>query len=254
MKIQLLSDLHIEGCDYTIKLHPTADVLVLAGDICNFANIKKYKALIKDITIPIIAIPGNHEFYVTNRIDYESLLRSDMVNIYKNALSRSNVHFLDNEFVMINGVKFVGSTLWSNLEFVDSMYTPTRDFLYDFISRNISDFHVIPHFSVQQLLASNLASTQFIKENKNGSIVVSHFAPSIGSLHARFKNQLLNSYFINDFDSSMFDGCKLWMHGHTHDSFDYMKDDTRIVCNPKGYQKRKDNENKLFEETKLIKI
>jgi hypothetical protein len=29
---------------------------------------------------------------------------------------------------------------------------------------------------------------------------------------------------------------KLWTHGHTHHPFDYMIGETRIVCNPRGYE------------------
>ena len=34
----------------------------------------------------------------------------------------------------------------------------------------------------------------------------------------------------------MLDGSRaqLWIHGHTHDSFDYVVNGTRVVCNPRG--------------------
>ncbi|MCY1376215.1 hypothetical protein D9M69_636870 [compost metagenome] len=46
----------------------------------------------------------------------------------------------------------------------------------------------------------------------------------------------------------------LWVHGHTHDSFDYMLHGTRVACNPRGYAKNGVNENPLFGSNSVVQI
>ena len=46
----------------------------------------------------------------------------------------------------------------------------------------------------------------------------------------------------------------LWVHGHTHDSFDYTINGTRVVCNPRGYVIDGVNENARFDPDLVIAI
>jgi hypothetical protein len=46
----------------------------------------------------------------------------------------------------------------------------------------------------------------------------------------------------------------LWVHGHTHDSFDYVVNGTRVVCNPRGYAQYGVNENPRFDPGFVIDI
>ena len=43
----------------------------------------------------------------------------------------------------------------------------------------------------------------------------------------------------------------LWLHGHTHESFDYNIKNTRVVCNPRGYINSPDL-NKSFNKDLII--
>ena len=47
----------------------------------------------------------------------------------------------------------------------------------------------------------------------------------------------MNGGYSSDLDSFIINHpqIKLWTHGHTHDVFDYVIGETRIVCNPRGY-------------------
>ena len=47
----------------------------------------------------------------------------------------------------------------------------------------------------------------------------------------------MSAAFASDLDRLM-GKAALWIHGHTHDSFDYVLNGTRVVCNPRGYCKR----------------
>lgn len=77
---------------------------------------------------------------------------------------------------------------------------------------------------------------------------MTHHAPSPKSIHPRFAGSLLNACFVSDVEKLMDrDRVALWVHGHTHDSFDYVVNGTRVVCNPRGYAKLGTAENSAFD-------
>jgi Icc-related predicted phosphoesterase len=86
-------------------------------------------------------------------------------------------------------------------------------------------------------------------------VVVTHHAPSRSSIHPRFAGSLLNACFVSDLEA-LADGDKvrLWVHGHTHDSFDYQLNGTRVVCNPRGYARDGVNENARFDPDFCVEI
>jgi hypothetical protein len=47
---------------------------------------------------------------------------------------------------------------------------------------------------------------------------------------------------------------QLWIHGHTHDSFDYRLNGTRVLCNPRGYARDGVNENPMFDPQLVIEV
>ena len=74
MKIQILSDLHLEFFQSYDKVlrplyTPKADVVVLAGDIFSYtkceAQMKSIRKAFKKT--PLVYIPGNHEYYNTDK-------------------------------------------------------------------------------------------------------------------------------------------------------------------------------------------
>jgi Icc-related predicted phosphoesterase len=81
---------------------------------------------------------------------------------------------------------------------------------------------------------------QSVIEGRNDEkfVVVGHHAPSRKSTHPRYASEeLMNGGYSSSLDEYIMDHpqIKLWTHGHTHEDFDYMIGDTRIVCNPRGY-------------------
>ena len=80
--------------------------------------------------------------------------------------------------------------------------------------------------------------TSMLGENTQKYVVVGHHAPTHGSVHPRFKHfDLMNGAYYSDLSDFILDRpcIKLWVHGHMHDTFDYMVGSTRVVCNPRGY-------------------
>ena len=87
------------------------------------------------------------------------------------------------------------------------------------------------------------------------TVVVTHHAPSPRSIHPRFAGLPLNVCFVSDTEH-LLEGRRvaLWIHGHTHDSFDYVANGTRVVCNPRGYAKNGINENPAFDPGLIITL
>src|SRR5690606_37391535 len=83
------------------------------------------------------------------------------------------------------------------------------------------------------------------------TVVVTHHLPSAQSVNPKFTGDLLNAAYASDLDQVIEDGRPaLWVHGHTHDSCDYQFGDTRVVCNPRGY----DDENAVFDRKLVVEI
>jgi hypothetical protein len=87
------------------------------------------------------------------------------------------------------------------------------------------------------------------------TVVITHHAPSTRSIHARFGDSPLNACFISRLEHLM-DAARvrLWVHGHTHDSFDYTVNGTRVVCNPRGYARNGVDENPRFDPDLTIDV
>ena len=118
MRIHLLSDLHLETGIYRVPSDLDCDVIVAAGDVGNGTQgIEFFKTLDK----PVVYVAGNHEHW-SNRVK-----KIDMFQIQRNirqSAENSNVHFLENDSVVIDGVKFVGATMWTNLGSINYALSP----------------------------------------------------------------------------------------------------------------------------------
>jgi hypothetical protein len=87
------------------------------------------------------------------------------------------------------------------------------------------------------------------------TVVVTHHAPSAKSIHPRFAGSILNAAFISDLEHLLgHERVDLWIHGHTHDSFDYCVNGTRVLCNPRGYARDGVDENASFDPGLTIEI
>lgn len=230
MKIHILNDLHIEFADFTLP-ETDADVVVLAGDIgVGLGGLEWLQA--QHIQKPVIYIPGNHEYYHHDISLIEAM--------YKHAAP--NVHILNDKVVVIEGVRFLGSTLWTDFDFFGET---DKYFSIQFAKKNMADFSVInyggtvftPNDSIKLHHKSRSWLKCMLEDTFQGkTVVVTHHLPSSGSVHPRFARDLLTPAFASHLEDLM-DGHRiaLWIHGHTHDAFDYEVCETRVICNPRGY-------------------
>lgn len=109
------------------------------------------------------------------------------------------------------------------------------------------------HMASRAYIAAELA-----KPFGGKTIVVTHHLPSLRSVHQRFKEDPLTPAFASNCDDLLDLGADLWIHGHTHDSFDYLAGKTRVVCNPRGYSdyygRGLRSENKLFNPALIVEV
>lgn len=235
MKIRLLSDLHTEfRLPYktqSFSHYRGEDVLVLAGDIASGStNVMDVIKFFKDQGFPhIVYVAGNHEYYGTSIEDFNTKMTEKCAKL-------DNVHFLNRNSVDVNGVQFIGATLWTN--FRDD---PMAALL---AKKYIADFKHIRDFTTNDAKAMLLTDWDFIsretfKHQDKKCVVVTHFLPTDACISPRFRDPRfsdLNPYFANDLSAKIeaFNDVT-WLFGHTHDAVDIMCGSTRLVCNPHGY-------------------
>ncbi len=230
VRLRILSDLHIEVTEFDPPA-ADADVVVLAGDIHNGTQGLEWAAA----RFPgqrILYVPGNHEYY-------DGELRSGMASLAASA-RELGIALLDNAETEIEGVRFVGATLWTDFcldgaERRDEVMQLSRPFIVDFRAIRDGDGLFTPEASVILHEASRQWLSQRLAEQFSGpTVVITHHAPHPLSVHTRFARHPANGGFVSNLEDVM-GSAVLWIHGHTHNSFDYVVKGTRVVCNPRGY-------------------
>lgn len=253
MKLHVLSDLHLSVATFEAP-KTDADVVILAGDI---ARPKEAIAWASAFTKPILFVPGNHEFYGGSI--------TSTVQELKQLCGRSDIYVLDNDAVVIGGVRFLGTTLWTDFllfgegEKRDMAIREALSFMRDF-SRirmdEVSGTMFTPAVSALQFTChANWLEKKLAEPFRGQTVVITHHAPSPKSIHPRFADSPLNACFVSDAER-LIDGKRvaLWIHGHTHDSFDYVLNGTRVVCNPRGYAKNGVSENPQFDPNLVLEL
>lgn len=238
MKIKLLSDLHLEfGVRLTEQPYSRyrgEDVLVLAGDI-HIGGLDVIRVLdaFRRAGYPhIVYVAGNHEYYSpTPRAAFHKELT-------EYCLQYPNVHFLDPGVVEINGIRFVGATLYSDFGGDLEAQQSAKKYITDFRNKY--------NFTPEMCIANYQRDIQFIKEKLAESnmptYVVTHFLPAYEVIHPRWYSKgdpvaiKLNKYFASD-NGEYLKQLKnvTWLCGHTHDNRDLYVGNTRVVANPIGY-------------------
>jgi predicted phosphodiesterase len=278
MKLLILSDLHLEFGAFQVP-DVEFDVAILAGDIAVPAT--KAIAWIRRAanfgeTKPVIFVPGNHEFYA-------DVLSSGLANIQR-AAAGTNVHALDCGEAMIGGVRFLGCTLWTDF----ALRIDTPDGLKVDVARStresggvMSDYRAIRILESRgteavpsrekpfkralrpsDTIALHQAHRQWLGEKLNEpfegpTVVVTHHAPHRGSLSSLYASDWVSGAFVGELPEHFFDVPVLWVHGHTHTSFDYKVGNCRVVCNPRGYmlgRSRTSNENEGFNPALVVEV
>jgi len=266
MKIKVVSDLHLEFSDINIKNDQGCGVLILSGDIMiaedlhdhpaadfnpysygAFAELGRkqqrvstFRDFLKRCSFQfphVIYVAGNHEFYNGKFHKGIQYLRDECAK-------HPNVYFLENDTKIIDDVVFVGATLWTDMNRGDPLTLhAVRDMMNDFriIRNDEKGYTPLKPADVALRHRETLKYFRFmLSEHKDKKcVVVGHHAPSRLSTHEQYKNEhLMNGAYSSDLSEFIMDHpqIKLWTHGHTHHPFDYVIGETRVVCNPRGYE------------------
>lgn len=247
MIIRPMSDIHLEFDGqapwYMPKIEGEENMtLILAGDVTAKHNSWKdnpardtYTPWIKDVCARhkhVIYIKGNHEDYAGDMLGTEAYWKAVSKNI-------ENLHFLHRSTVELGGVRFLGCTLW----------TPLNHPLDELTAQGMNDFDEIwvdgAFFTTQDWRQEHEACRYFLdtevaKDFDGETVVITHHAPSYQSIGEKFAGDKMNICYANSLEGLMwYNPIKLWVHGHIHNSVDYMVGDeiqsTRVLCNPRGY-------------------
>lgn len=242
MRINYFSDIHLEFGNLAIP-NNDADIVIAAGDIgIGRQGVEWLKAINK----PVIYIAGNHEFYTHEYRNTMTMLRS--------SCAESNIHFLEKNTLVFQGIRFIACTLWTDL--LKNGEQKARE-----VGLRLNDFRTIrfKEHSFDQADFTQLHRRSLLwLENElaepfNGkTIVVTHHAPS--SLSWREKsNELKKMAYCNELNNLIEQHhIVAWFHGHIHSPNDYMLAGTRILSNPRGYHGRKEVEG--FDQNKIVEI
>ncbi len=255
MLLRIVSDVHMEhyrhatvpaAVKWDELVAPKRDrdheaILILAGDICEFGYVMFFASAFKELAKrfkAVIWVPGNHEYFSAT-----TPYGDDTFFYFKELVRKwGKIHLLDNSSVTIEGQKFYGATLWTNYDsnataaaICQSMgdFRWARTYDGKEARQTIPQDYIDRHAKSTQLLDVELAKGEDL-------IVVTHFPPSFQSIHEKWRNAQpyeTNYHFANRMDLTIIDNpqIKLWVHGHTHTQFDYMIEQTRVVCNPTGF-------------------
>lgn len=259
MKLAICSDLHLEFGDITLK-NEGADVLILGGDIMtaqelhdfkaddtNFDNeltrrgvAERYRKFLARCSAEfphVIYIAGNHEFYHGNYPDAYTYIE-------KECQAFNNVYFLEQSKKEIGGITFIGATLWTDMNKGDkNTLLMNKEMINDYrVIRNSTRNYA--RLTPLDTVVRHKNSLDYIKSvvesNSNKKyVVVGHHAPSKKSTKPRYAEDIeINGGYSSDLENFIlkYPQVALWTHGHTHHEFEYFIGNTRIVCNPRGYE------------------
>ena len=213
MKLHILNDLHIEFDDF-VPPATDADVVILAGDIgVGLEGLRWTEARFPDK--PVIYVPGNHEFYHHDLALIEEL----------KAEAPGRIHVLNDDQVIIDGVRFLGSILWTDFALFGEA---DRFFAMQTARKQMTDFSIIKNqgrrFTPEDAARLHTVSrgwlASMLTESFDGrTVVVTHHAPSSRSVHPRYARDLLTPAFASNLEMLMdSDRVSLWVHGHMHDA------------------------------------
>ena len=260
MNIQLLSDLHLESHpDFHARPATGADVLVLAGDIGSYQGgsdltargdtdfgLARFSPL-QGWPTPVLFIPGNHEY---DGLDFD-LAHARL----RDTCERLGLIWLERESIVLGGVRFVGTTLWSDFDALgpsadDHAATLTQQLRSRDKAFRAANFYLrqtggtrggVP-FLAEAVREQALVCQRWLREAlrtpfEGPTVAVTHFAPSLRSADPRYGLTPGTAGFCNALDE-LLPLARLWLHGHLHAPSDYLHHGCRVVANPLGYLRK----------------
>lgn len=271
MRIQLLSDLHLEVHPH-LRPRPAAgaQLLVLAGDIGSY----QAGSLLTDTDfglarfsprqgwpVPVLYVPGNHEY---DNLDYDTTYTR-----LRETCDRLGITWLERETLVLHGVRFVGTTLWADFDALavndaKALADPSRYLKLREKAFRAANFYLEKTGTTrggQAMLAPDwreeaLACQRWLRDAltapfEGTTVAVTHFAPSLRSADPRYGMTPGTAGFCNTLDE-LLPLARFWLHGHLHCPSDYQAGGCRVLANPLGYAAK--GEQAAFREAFCIDV
>lgn len=275
MRIQLISDLHLENYpSFMPEAARDVDILILAGDIGSY----QAGSLLKDDDFGlgrfsprypgapwprVFYVPGNHEF---DSLDYDATYLR-----LRATCEALGIEWLDRETIIVGAVRFVGTTLWSDFEALAASAATEAEHMKAlekayraanfYLSKNTTfrngkpmlaeDMRVLAQ-ECQRWLSGALGMPF-----DGTTVTVTHFAPTLRSADPRYGKSAGTAGFCNALDH-LLPLSQVWMHGHLHCANDFVATvegqafSCRVVANPRGYPEK--GEDKAFQNRFVLEV
>lgn len=240
MKAWIISDLHVEfGQPFPVAPPRDADVVICAGDLLTKGIVPSIEWLGANIapSIPVIFVAGNHEYY-------QSSIQESIKAARALGDRHSHVHFLENDAVDLDDVRFVGGTLWTDFHLLGgdpalamaAAEAGMNDYRkIKFSKQPYRRFKPIHAYRMHRHTREFLG-TELTKSTGRKTVVVTHHAPSFQAIPTEFHGDLLSASYASNLEELIEEKApRLWVHGHVHRRADYVVGQTRVVSNPRGY-------------------
>lgn len=251
-----MSDLHVDTAPYGLPATPLdVDVLVIAGDVADghHKSARWLRQHAVTLGFPVIYVCGNHDFYGHDLREGPVQLMSD-IGVELLHVRRPSV--------VIAGTRFVGSTLWTDYAIagdVDAARAWGRRYMPDMTSIDLG----LRRVGTRDLLEAHqrhrsAIETELADPFPGQTIVVTHHAPHPKSLRSPAMITPDDGSYASDLSAIIEEHePAVWVHGHVHSSNDYYVSATRVVCNPRGYDIKRQGKllgNASFDSSYVVEI
>jgi predicted phosphodiesterase len=276
MKLQLLSDLHLESHPHFAPTPaPGADLLVLAGDIGSYQQgsmlseadfgLQRFSPL-QGWPTPVLFVPGNHEYDGLDFDEAHRRLQATCTQLDICFLEQSSITAHEllgaklSREALGHNIRFVGTTLWTDFDALNPKHDPALRHK----AFRAANYHLrktaatrggepfLAELMRDQALSSQAWLRQALSEPFEGTtVVITHYAPSLLSMDPRYGLVPGTAGFCNALDD-LFPQAALWLHGHLHCPHDYVQAGCRVVSNPMGYARKQEQDR--FNPTLCIEV